>query len=191
VETLAGASLETEPNTFFQVNPAQAENVVRCMEQVLGAGSRGLLVDLYAGVGALSVPLASRFRAVVAIESVRSACRLATRNAGRNGLPDYRVVCGDAGGMLARVLRERSGGAAGTDVLIADPPRSGMPPSVTRQVARSGIPLVLYLSCDPRTQARDLVHLGDTYRLRRIVPFDMFPHTFHVECLAVLERLPR
>lgn len=186
VERLGGFTFDTSPLSFFQVNLKQAENVIQRIAQEMGEAPRGRLIDAYAGVGALSIPLASRFREVVAIESVRHSCELARENAKRNGVSGYRVRFGDAAEMLERTVADD----AGADAIIVDPPRAGLSPEVVETIAHAGIPSVYYLSCDPPTQARDLERLvrEGGYRVRRIAPFDMFPQTFHVECLVVLEK---
>jgi 23S rRNA (uracil-5-)-methyltransferase RumA len=194
-EQLGGCTLDTSPLSFFQVNAAQAGNIVDRLEREAGEAGGGLLVDAYAGVGALSLPLAPRFREVVAIESVRHSCELARENARRNGRTAYRVRHGDAAETLERLLtgREAPSASGAGSAIIVDPPRAGLDPAMRRVIAASGIPTILYLSCDPLTQARDLAELAREggYRVRRIAPFDMFPQTFHVECLAVLSIPPR
>jgi 23S rRNA (uracil1939-C5)-methyltransferase len=191
-ERLGGCELDTSPLSFFQVNVGQAENVLRRIGRELGEAKRGRLIDAYAGVGALSLPLASRFGEVVALESVRHSCELARENAKRNGAARYRVMHGDAAGLLERACAERRSGGRGPergdDAIIVDPPRAGLSPEAARAIARSGVPSVYYLSCEPLTQARDLERLTREggYRVLRIAPFDMFPQTFHVECLVVL-----
>ena len=193
-ERLGGCSLETSPLSFFQVNLPQAENVIRRIGEEIGETPRGRLVDAYAGVGALSLPLAGRFREVVAIESVRHSCELARQNAKRNGTAGYRVRYGDAAELLERIVTDRRRGEgtdpAFADTIIVDPPRAGLSAEVVRTIAEAGALSVFYLSCDPPTQARDVERLvrDGGYRVRRIAPFDMFPQTFHVECLVVLEK---
>jgi len=106
----------------------------------------------------------------------------------------YRVLRGDAQTLLGGLLSGPDAGeAAEGGVLLVDPPRTGLTPGVTRHIARSAFPLVLYLSCDPRTHARDLSDMvrSGPWKVREIQPFDMFPQTFHVECLAVVQRESR
>jgi tRNA/tmRNA/rRNA uracil-C5-methylase (TrmA/RlmC/RlmD family) len=205
-ERLDGTVLACSPLSFLQANLPVTEDVLRHIRGVIGDQPDPVLLDAYAGIGALSLPLASRFPEVLAVERVAESCALARLNAGANGADNYHVHHGDAGALLGTLLSrlgDRARGAPRTPAthravavpacLIVDPPRGGLSARVRAAIASAPPRLLLYLSCHPHTQARDLVELtrGAGYIVEQIIPFDMFPQTYHVECLAVLRQRER
>ncbi len=184
-EHFAGVRLQVGPDTFFQINTAEAE---RAAAQILEglAGETGLLVDAFCGIGTFSLPLAARGWRVLGIERMAAAVELARSNALRNGLGERATF--EVGGVaeaLAACLDE-PGSPVGA--LLIDPPRKGLDPPALAAIEAAPPPQLLYLSCDPSTLARDLGRLCGTgpYRLDSLQTFDFFPHTTHVETLAVL-----
>ncbi len=186
-ETFAGVELWIAADSFFQVHTSQAERVVPLLHEVLGPAS-GHLLDAYCGIGTFSLPLAASGWRVLGIEQQASAVALARRNAAANGLSelaDFEVAA------VGAVLADHLGGTAPSwKALLLDPPRKGLEPDALAAIASAGPPLLLYLSCDPATLARDLAVLcrQGGYRGRWLQPLDFFPNTSHVETLAVLER---
>lgn len=188
-EELLDMRFETTAPSFFQVNTAQAERLVREVVEGLGGalgeegpeGLDGLLVaDLYAGGGTFSVPLAVAGADVVAVEAAGTSVRDLRRNADANGV-DVDVVGGDA----ARELPDIDG----IDALVVDPPRSGLADGVVESIAAAAPDRVAYVSCNPSTWARDAARFeGAGYRLARVQPVDLFPQTYHVEVASVFER---
>lgn len=182
----AGAvNLAVGPNTFFQNN---VQLLARLLDDVRAAATAapGLageaVADLYGGVGTIALDLAPHAGAVVCVEAVGESAALAERNAVANSLGNVRAVAQD----VLPFLREQAPGAHA--VAVADPPRIGLGPEVCAELLRLAPRRIVYVSCNPLSQVEDLRALGDGYHLRELRGYDMFPHTPHVETLAVLER---
>ena len=144
------------------------------------------MVDAYCGVGTIGLAAAGRARRVLGVEFNPSAARCAAQNARANGAGNARFLCADATaylqGMAARGER--------ADVVFLDPPRAGSTPEFLGAVDRMGPERIVYISCNPETQRRDLRRLaGWGWRARLLQPVDLFPHTEHVECVAVLAKI--
>jgi len=175
----AGFRFRVGPRSFFQVNRFLVDALA---ETVLGGVSGDHALDLYAGVGLFSLPLANRFSRVVAVEGAYSGAADLRVNAERAGVA-VEVVKADSAAYLAG-LQERP------DFVLADPPREGLGKSAVRELIRIGAPRLTVVACDPATLARDLqTLLGDGgYRLRQLTMVDLFPQTFHIETVAELDR---
>lgn len=188
-EDLCGARFMASAPSFFQVNTAQAEKLVKFAIEQLGGtydtdGPRGLegrsIADLYAGGGTFSIPLALADADVVAVEAEGSSVRDLRRNAEANG-----VYVDVMGGDAARILPT----LGHLDALIVDPPRAGLAPSVVGDIAAAGPEKVIYISCNPSTWARDVRRFVDArYELTSVQPVDLFPQSFHVEVASVFTR---
>lgn len=182
-ERMGDVSFETTAPSFFQVNTAQAENLV---DEVLGAlgDVEGMLVaDLYAGGGTFSLPLWFAGADVVAIEYAGTSVRDLRRNADANGA-DIEIVGGDAARELSSLGR--------LDAVVVDPPRAGLAESVVGDLAAAAPERLAYVSCNPATWARDVERLEAAgFSLRRAVPVDLFPQTPHVEVASSFERVGR
>ena len=186
-ERFAGVELWIAADSFFQVHTSQAERVVPLLHEALGPGC-GRLLDAYCGIGTFSLPLAALGWRVLGIEQQASAVVLARRNAAANGLAELaEFEAAAVGAVLADRLAHP---APGWSALLVDPPRKGLDPAALAAIASAGPPLLLYLSCDPATLARDLAVLcrQGGYQGRWLQPVDFFPNTSHAETLAVLER---
>jgi 23S rRNA (uracil1939-C5)-methyltransferase len=156
---------------------------VLCREAVRAAALTGRerVVDAYAGVGTLSLFLAARARRVTAIENVGGAVRDARKNAQLNGVANVRFLLGEVRSLLRRIDR--------CDVLVLDPPRAGCDPATLEAIVALGPRRIVYVSCEPVTLARDLgVLAGCGYRTTEVQPIDMFPQTYHIECITALQR---
>ncbi|NPD32151.1 23S rRNA (uracil(1939)-C(5))-methyltransferase RlmD [Eggerthellaceae bacterium zg-997] len=191
VETLAGRGywrervgdfeFSTRAPSFFQVNTAQAARMVETALQMLGCVDGAVVADLYAGGGTFSIPLAAAGADVVAVEAASSSVRDLRFNADLNG-----VFVDVLGGDAARELE----GLGDLDALVVDPPRAGLAPEVPALIAKAAPLRVVYVSCDPATWARDVARFEQQgYRLVRAQPVDVFPQTFHVETVSLLERV--
>jgi len=179
-ETVAGAQFFISPAAFFQVNTPQAENMVRLVGERLRLGQEDILADLYAGGGFFSRIFAPRCRQVVAIEVSRQAADDAGRNLA--GLENVRYIQATVEDALPN-LPERP-----TRILL-DPSRQGCEPVALDAMLEVGAERIVYVSCDAATLARDLRRLTDGgYELLEVQPLDMFPQTFHTECIATLVR---
>lgn len=181
-EQLLDAQFEVSAFSFFQANPALAAEVALTLRQTLGSVP-GMLVDLYAGVGTFALTLADLADSTVAVEAVADAVGDGRLNARINAQPAVRFLHAPAEAGLAKLV---AGGEA-IGAVVIDPPRRGAP-ELMAPLLDAKIPRIAYVSCDVATLARDLAELTAGYRLERVVPYDFFPRTVHVETLAVLER---
>ena len=173
--------LKLSAGAFFQANRAVAGLAYAALERTLAVTAGERAVDAYCGVGGIALTLARSAREVVGIESHAGAVADATASAARNEIRNARFLAGDAAQSLAEI--------DGADVVVLNPPRKGCAPAVLTQIARLAPRAIAYLSCDPDTLARDLAVLASHgHRPTAVTPFDMLPHTPHVETLAILAR---
>ncbi len=171
------------PKSFYQTNSAQAQRLYSFVAELAELQPTDTLYDLYTGTGTIALFLADKCRQVVGIEYVEEAIADAKANALLNGFGNTRFYAGD----MAQVLTEEFIAANGRpDVVVTDPPRAGMHEKVVTQLLATAPRKIVYVSCNPATQARDLQMLADRYEVQRIQPVDMFPHTQHVENIAEL-----
>ena len=174
-------------NSFFQTNTEQAERLYDTAQRMAGLRPTDLVYDLYSGTGTIALHIADHVRSVVGIESVQSSVEDATKNATANGVGNCLFVLGDLKESLTRDTSWQSE-YGHPDVIILDPPRAGVHQKVLQRIRRLAPRTVVYVSCNPATQARDLNILcaEGLYSIEEIRPVDMFPHTFHIECVAGL-----
>ena len=179
-EELLGKRFRVASPSFFQVNTKQAERLVDLALARLNLSGREMLVDAYAGVGTFAVLLASSAKGVIAIEESASAVKDAEVNVA--GLPNVRLVQGRTEEVLAQLTET-------VDAVLLDPPRTGCHEDALRALAEKEVARVVYVSCEPATLARDLRFLCQQgYELLEVQPIDMFPHTYHIEAIATLNR---
>jgi 23S rRNA (uracil1939-C5)-methyltransferase len=191
VERLLGLEFEVTANAFLQTNSRQAEALYTATLEAAAPRSGEPVLDLYCGTGTLTLLLAraSGGGEVVGVESVDDAIERARRNAERNGIAGVRFVAGEARRVLREWARGERPGAIRPRIVVVDPPRAGLHPRVVARVAELEPERVVYVSCNPATLARDLKDFAARgYALAEVRPFDMFPHTPHIECVARLER---
>ncbi len=168
-------------NSFFQSNPPVAERLYRQVLRYAELSGTERVLDLYSGTGTIPIYLAAYADSVTGIEINASAVADAERNCRFNGVDNCRFLCGD--------IRETLPGISpAPQVLVIDPPRVGLHPDVTAQVLALAPRRLIYVSCNPATLARDLKLLLPDYEPLEIQPFDMFPHTYHVEAVTLLVR---
>ena len=171
------------PKSFYQTNSLQAHRLYSAVAELARLQGDEVVYDLYTGTGTIAQFVADRCRRVVGIEYVEEAIADARENARINGIVNCEFFAGD----MAKVLTDDFVQAQGRpDVVITDPPRSGMHPSVVEQLLRMEPARIVYVSCNPATQARDLAMLTAKYEVGALQPVDMFPHTQHVENVAEL-----
>jgi len=179
-ETLAGDHYVVSAPSFFQVNTAAAIRLRSLVADMVGADGSTRVADLYAGVGTFTLPLARSGGATVAVEASRWALSDLKRNLDRAGL-SAEIVPGDAAHALPTLGH--------LDTVLMDPPRSGLSDATMRALAENRAGRLVYVSCDPATLARDVARLRDAgYTPVRFVPVDLFPQTYHLETVALLER---
>lgn len=180
---ILGCEIAFSGGVFSQVNAGQMETLYRLAAEMCACGGAETVLDLYCGVGTLSVPLARRSARVTGVESDARAVEDANANALRNGLENCTFVCADAADVSAW------GDARQYDVVTVNPPRAGLSPGVIEGVASTRAPTVVYVSCNPETLARDCRRLcANGYGIAEVRPVDMFPQTVHVETVVRLTR---
>ena len=188
MEKIGRYQFRISASSFFQTNTKQAEKLFDLVKSLAEFKPTDVVYDLYSGTGALSIYMSDTVRNVVGIELVSSSVTDAQHNASLNGVTNSIFLQGDLRQRLTRDTRwiDEHGSP---DVILIDPPRSGMHPKVIQRIARLFPPLIVYVSCNPATQARDVRSLVDAgYALEHLQPVDLFPHTFHVESVAKLVR---
>jgi len=170
--------------SFYQTNSEQAYELYKITKNFAGFTGNELVYDLYTGAGTIANFVANDVKEVVGIEYVPSAIEDAKENAALNGIQNTKFYAGDMKDVLnADFVREHGK----PDVVITDPPRAGMHPDVVGRLLDLAAPKIVYVSCNAATQARDLALLDEKYKISRIKPVDMFPHTQHVENVVLLE----
>jgi len=177
-ERVCGLEFGYSRDAFFQNNIPLFETAMELIAKSVPSGAR--IIELYSGVGTIGLLLAKDAKTVHGVEVVSAATSAAKKNAEHNGITNYVAECIPAEKMDARLLE-------GKDVLVLDPPRSGLHPKVVVMIKEKLPPTIVYLSCNPETLARDLQGLVPFYRIHSAQPVDLFPHTPHVETLVALE----
>ena len=185
-DTLCGSRFALSPRSFYQVNPAQAERLYDLAVAYAAPEGRGLVLDLYCGAGTISLRLARGAERVIGAEIVPQAVENARENAARNGVENVEFLCADAGEAAQELLRR----GERPDAVVLDPPREGLSETVIRAVVGMAPERVVYVSCDPATQARDLKLLAALgYAPQEAVAVDMFPRTPHVETVVLMSKV--
>ncbi len=173
------------PQTFFQTNTAQANAVYQKVSEYAALKGDEIVYDLYTGCGTIASFIASEAASVVGIEYVEQSVKDARVNAELNNIKNTEFFAGDMQKMLTEEFFRHHGLPK---VVITDPPRMGMHPDVVAALLKMAPEKIVYVSCNPSTQARDIALMKDKYTVTKIQPFDMFPHTSHVENIALMMR---
>jgi len=184
-EKLEELTFKIGPKSFFQTNTFQALRLYRTAREFAGLTGKETVYDLYTGTGTIANFIARSAGRVVGIESVPESIEDARVNSLINSVGNTRFFAGDMKEILTGSFVREQGRPR---VIITDPPRAGMHARVVEQIRKIAPARIVYISCNPATQARDVERLGNVYRVRKIQPVDMFPHTHHVENIALLER---
>lgn len=185
-EVLGGVTFELSARSFFQTNTAAAEALFELVAAEACPTRDEVVYDLYCGAGSIALLLAPHCREVVGFEVVEAAVADAKRNAARAGIANARFIAGDAR-FTASANHVKLLGIPAPDVVVVDPPRAGLHPDVTAFLGTLAVPRLVYVSCNPKAAAADLLQLiAAGYRVTRAVPVDLFPHTPHVECVFTL-----
>ena len=183
-EQLGHVRFKIGPKSFFQTNSRQAKVLYDKVVEFAGLTGSENVYDLYTGVGSIAIYVAKFCRQVVGIEEVPEAIVDAEENARRNGIENCTFYAGDVKNILTNEFAEKHGKP---ELVITDPPRAGMHADVVKMFLQLEAPKIVYVSCNPATQARDIHLLSEKYDLLKIQPVDMFPHTHHVETVALLK----
>ena len=184
-DTLCGCTFRISPRSFYQINPLQTERLYRAALDMAHLQPTDRVLDAYCGVGTIGIVAAKQAGEVVGVELNGDAVRDARVNARRNGLTNIAFVEADAGEYMVELAQS----GESVDVVLMDPPRAGSDMPFLKSLLTLAPSRVVYISCNPKTQARDLrVLTKGGYRVTGIQPVDMFPHTSHIECVVALER---
>ncbi len=180
-EKLGDFIFEISPDSFFQVNSAQAKNLYDLVKKYANLKKTDSVLDLYCGTGTIGLYVSPYVHKVLGIEVNEQAIMDAKRNQKKNCIENVAFICGNVSQMLSTIKEYY-------DVIIVDPPRSGLDKETIRFLKSCGAKRIIYVSCDPVTLARDLNILSEVYGVLELTPVDMFPNTYHVECVCVLNR---
>ena len=184
-EEMEGLRFKVGPKSFYQTNSEQAYNLYKVAREFAGLTGNELVYDLYTGTGTIANFVARQARKVVGIEYVPEAIEDAKVNSALNGIDNTLFYGGDMKDILTNDFIAEHGRP---DVIITDPPRAGMHNDVIDVILAAEPKRIVYVSCNPATQARDLQLLDGKYKVTAVQPVDMFPHTHHVENVVQLER---
>ena len=185
IETMEDLKFKVGPKSFYQTNTEQAYHLYSVAREFAALKGDEIVYDLYTGTGTIANFVARKARQVIGIEYVPEAIEDAKINSALNGITNTLFYAGDMKDILNDAFIEAHGRP---DVIITDPPRAGMHPDVVKTILKANPQRIVYVSCNPATQARDLQDLDTQYRVAAVQPVDMFPHTPHVENVVLLER---
>jgi 23S rRNA (uracil1939-C5)-methyltransferase len=184
IERLDGFQFKISPKSFFQTNSRQAEKLYQIVRTFAELNGSQTLYDLYCGTGSIGIFCSGGAKKIIGIELIEDAVADAKTNAELNNIDHALFFTGD----VMKICNDDFFTLHGKpDVVIADPPRAGMHEKLVRKLLQMQPPIIVYVSCNPATQARDLALLGEKYFVAKVQPVDMFPHTLHIENAAQLK----
>ena len=183
-EQMEGLKFKIGPKSFYQTNSRQAYELYKITRDFASLTGNELVYDLYTGTGTIANFVANRAQKVIGIEYVPEAIEDAKVNASINNITNTSFFAGDMKDILNESFIKTQGKP---DVIITDPPRAGMHDDVIKAILFASPKKIVYVSCNPATQARDILLLSEKYRVIKVQAVDMFPHTHHVESVALLE----
>ena len=184
-ERLEKFEFKISPKSFFQTNSKQAELLYQVTRDFAELTGKEIVYDLYCGTGSIGIFCSEKAKKIVGVEFVEDAIEDAKLNAALNGLTETAFFAGDVIKVCDDAFFETHGKP---DVIITDPPRAGMHEKLVHKLLEMEAPTIVYVSCNPATQARDLALLNEKYTVTKIQPVDMFPHTLHIENVVQLKR---
>ena len=182
IEEIGKIKYQLTPKTFFQLNTLQAENMFELVLKAAKLSKKERVLDAYCGVGAIGLYLAKMAKEVVGIETNSSSIEAAKANAKLNKINNAKFILGDAKEVLPQMIDNNET----FDVIVADPPRTGLGEEFIKAILKSNIKRFIYVSCNPSTLAKDLELLKDNYNINSITPLDMFPGVVHCESISIL-----
>ena len=187
-DTATGRNLSFKigPLSFFQTNSRQGNKLYDVVKEFAGLKGRETVYDLYTGTGTIANFVAADAGKVYGIEYIPSAIEDAKENSKINAIENTHFTAGDIANILDDEFIDKTGKP---EVILTDPPRAGMHPKVVKRINESGAEKIVYVSCNPATQARDILMMKENYRVEKIQPVDMFPHTAHVENVVLLRKI--
>ena len=187
-EEMEGLRFKIGPKSFYQTNTGQAYKLYKVTRDFADLTGSETVYDLYTGTGTIAQFVAARAKRVIGIEYVPEAIEDAKVNAAGNGISNCEFYAGDMKDVLTSDFIAEHGRP---DVIIVDPPRAGMHPDVVKTILAAAPRRIVYVSCNPATQARDMEMMSADYKITDVQPVDMFPHTYHVENVCRLERIEK
>jgi 23S rRNA (uracil1939-C5)-methyltransferase len=183
-ENVEGFEFKIGPKSFFQTNTKQAERLYKVVRDFACLSGNETVYDLYCGTGSIGIFVSARAKKIIGVESITDAINDAKENARINGVNHATFFAGD----VINICNEDFFASHGKpDVIITDPPRAGMHEKLLRKIIETQADTVVYVSCNPATQARDLNILDERYAVAAVQPVDMFPHTHHIENVVQLK----
>jgi 23S rRNA (uracil1939-C5)-methyltransferase len=184
IEQLENFQFKIGPKSFFQTNTRQGEKLYQITREFAGLTGREIVYDLYCGTGSIGIFVSQQAKKVIGVEVVAEAIEDAKENAALNNIHHAEFFAGD----VIKICDDDFFATHGRpDVIITDPPRAGMHAALVEKLLDIAAPKIVYVSCNPATQARDLALLDAKYSIEKIQPVDMFPHTHHIECVVLLK----
>ncbi len=184
IEKLEDFQFKIGPKSFFQTNTKQAEQLYKVARDFAELSGNEIVYDLYCGTGSIGIFASKGAKKIIGVEMIEAAIDDARENAALNGITDAEFYAGD----VIDICNDDFFALHGRpDVIITDPPRAGMHPKLVQKILDIAAPTVVYVSCNPATQARDLNLLAEKYEVTKMQPVDMFPHTHHIENVAQLK----
>jgi 23S rRNA (uracil1939-C5)-methyltransferase len=184
IEKLEDFQFKIGPKSFFQTNTKQGEKLYQITREFAELDGRQTLYDLYCGTGSIGIFCSRNAKKIIGVEVIDAAVQDARENAALNGIGQAAFFTGDVIEVCNNDFFAQHGRP---DVIITDPPRAGMHEKLVRKILEMEAPTVVYVSCNPATQARDLALLDEKYEVTKVQPVDMFPHTHHIENVAQLK----
>ena len=184
-EEMEGLKFKIDPKSFYQTNSLQAYELYKVTRDFAGIKDTDIVYDLYTGTGTIANFVAKQAGKVIGVEYVPEAIKDAKINSETNNINNTTFFAGDMKDILTNDFVNKNGKP---DVIITDPPRAGMHEDVINVLLNSAPEKIVYVSCNPATQARDIHLLDGDYAVEKVQPVDMFPHTHHVENVVLLKR---
>jgi 23S rRNA (uracil1939-C5)-methyltransferase len=189
-EKLGDINFKITPFSFFQTNTRQCEKLFKLMTEIADFSKDDKVIDLYCGCGAISLYISDKVNSVHGVEMSEDSINYAIENAELNNVTNCSFLASDVKEYLQSILPPNEGNYE-FDTVILDPPRSGIHPKAAEYLLQLEPAKIIYVSCNPTTQARDIKLLAEKYEIRKVQPVDMFPHTFHIENIVRLDLYSR
>ena len=183
-DTLCGVNFQISAKSFYQTNPVMTEKLYSYAIDKAELTKEDIAFDAYSGIGTIGLIASRKAKEIISVELVKEAVIDGIKNAKRNNITNFKMYNDDASSFMVRMATNKQE----VDVLFMDPPRKGSDKRFLDALLKLKPKRVVYVSCDPTTLARDVAYISKSYAIKDIQPFDMFPHTFHVETITLLCR---